>query len=123
MHIVSTVKGDLENNLSCFDVFRACFPAGTVSGAPKIRAMQIISELEKDQRGPYAGSVGYFDFAGNMDTAIAIRTMVYKDGVAHAQSGGGIVYDSNAQSEYDETIHKANAIMSAIESAEKTLDL
>ena len=88
MHLVSHVEGQLSDDYSNYDALRACFPAGTVSGAPKIRAMQIISDLERDKRGPYAGAVGYFDFAGNMDTAIAIRTLVVKDGMAHAQAGG-----------------------------------
>ena len=123
MHLVSNVEGKLKDELSIFDAFRSCFPAGTVSGAPKIRAMEIIAELENDKRGPYSGSVGYFDFAGNMDTAISIRTMVYKDGVAHVQAGGGIVFDSQPLIEFDETVHKSNALMRAIESAEMKLDL
>ena len=121
MHLVSHVEGQLGDDYSNYDALRACFPAGTVSGAPKIRAMQIISDLERDKRGPYAGAVGYFDFAGNMDTAIAIRTLVVKDGIAHAQAGGGIVYDSQPESEYDETVHKAGALMRAIDEAEKTV--
>ncbi|MCY4514577.1 MAG: anthranilate synthase component I, partial [Candidatus Tectomicrobia bacterium] len=90
MHLVSRVSGKLRKGFTNFDALRACFPAGTVSGAPKIRAMEIIAELEPDKRGPYAGAVGYFDFTGNMDTAIDIRTLVIKDGIAHAQAGGGI---------------------------------
>ena len=121
MHLVSHVEGQLSDDYSNYDALRACFPAGTVSGAPKIRAMEIISDLERDKRGPYAGAVGYFDFAGNMDTAIAIRTLVVKDGMAHAQAGGGIVYDSQPESEYDETVHKAGALMRAIDEAEKTV--
>ena len=121
MHLVSNVEGKLKDDLSIFDAFRACFPAGTVSGAPKIRAMEIIAELEKDKRGPYSGSVGYFDFAGNMDTAISIRTMVYKEGIAHVQAGGGIVFDSKPSVEFDETVHKASALMRAIDSAEETV--
>jgi len=118
MHIVSTVVGRLRPDLTPYDALRSCFPAGTVSGAPKIRAMEIIAELEPDQRGPYAGAVGYFCFSGNMDTAIAIRTMVIKDGVAYVQAGGGIVADSVPETEYNETVHKATALLRAIEDAE-----
>ncbi|MDO8750802.1 MAG: anthranilate synthase component I [Dehalococcoidia bacterium] len=119
MHIVSHVQGRLRPDLSVYDALRSCFPAGTVSGAPKIRAMEIIAELEPDQRGVYAGAVGYFSFSGNMDTAIAIRTIVLKDGVAHVQAGGGIVYDSVPETEYQETLHKASALLRAIEAAEE----
>ena len=122
MHLVSHVEGTLQDKYSNYDALRACFPAGTVSGAPKIRAMEIISQLEHEKRGPYAGSVGYFDFAGNMDTAITIRTLVVKDGIAYAQAGGGIVYDSEPQFEFDETNHKASALMRAIEAAESTIE-
>ena len=118
MHLVSHVTGRLRKGLSPYDALRACFPAGTVSGAPKIRAMEIIAELEKDQRGPYAGCVGYFDLSGNLDTAITIRTILMKDGVAHVQSGGGIVYDSDPATEYAETENKARALIRAIEQAE-----
>ena len=118
MHLVSHVTGKLKSDYTCYDVLRACFPAGTVSGAPKIRAMEIIAELEPDKRGPYAGAVGYFDFKGNMDTAITIRTMVMKDGVAHVQAGGGVVHDSTPVGEYEETVHKASALMRAIDQAE-----
>ena len=121
MHLVSHVEGKLKSEYSNYDALRACFPAGTVSGAPKIRAMEIISELEEDARGPYAGAVGYFDFAGNMDTAITIRTLVFKDGVAHFQAGGGIVYDSVPETEFFETVHKAGALMRAIDDAENKL--
>ena len=119
MHLVSEVKGQLVEGLNSSDVLKACFPAGTVSGAPKIRAMEIISELEKDKRGPYAGAVGYFDFQGNMDTAISIRTLVIKDEIAHVQAGGGIVHDSIPEKEYMETIHKSSAVIKAIEETEK----
>ncbi|MDP6403566.1 MAG: anthranilate synthase component I family protein, partial [SAR202 cluster bacterium] len=119
MHMVSHVQGRLRPGLTAYDALRSCFPAGTVSGAPKIRAMEIIAELEPDKRGPYAGAVGYFGFSGNMDTAIAIRTMVLKDGVAHVQAGGGIVYDSVSETEYMETVHKAGALMRAIQAAEE----
>jgi anthranilate synthase component 1 len=118
MHIVSHVRGKLRAGLSCYDALRACFPAGTVSGAPKIRAMEIIAELEPVKRGPYSGAVGYFSLSGDMDTAIALRTMVMKDGVAHIQAGGGIVYDSVAGSEYEETINKASSAMKAIAEVE-----
>ena len=119
MHLVSHVSGRLREGLSCFDALRACFPAGTVSGAPKIRAMEIIAELEPDKRGPYAGAVGYFDLRGNLDTAITIRTIVMKDGVAHVQVGAGIVYDSVPEREYEETLNKAGALLRAIEQAEE----
>ncbi len=123
IHLVSHVTGQLSDERTNYDALRACFPAGTVSGAPKIRAMEIIAELEPDRRSVYAGAVGYFDFSGNMDTAIAIRTLVVKDGVAHVQAGGGIVYDSNPEDEYMETIHKASAALRAIDEAEKEIDL
>ncbi len=123
IHLVSHVTGELRDEYSNYDALRACFPAGTVSGAPKIRAMEIIAELEPDRRSVYAGAVGYFDFSGNMDTAIAIRTLVLKDGVAHVQAGGGIVYDSNPEDEYMETIHKASAVFKAIDQAEQEIDL
>ncbi len=118
MHIVSNITGKLRADLTPYDALRSCFPAGTVSGAPKIRAMEIIAELEPDKRGPYAGAVGYFSFSGNMDTAIAIRTMVINNGVAYVQAGGGIVADSVPQTEYEETVHKATALLRAIEEAE-----
>ena len=118
MHIVSHVTGRLREDKSAFDALRACFPAGTVSGAPKIRAMQIIAELEGERRGVYAGAVGYFSFSGNMDTAIAIRTMVVKDGVAYLQAGGGVVFDSDPESERMESFHKMNALLRAIAQAE-----
>ena len=118
MHLVSHVKGELRDDITPYDALWACFPAGTVSGAPKLRAMEIIAGLEPDRRGPYAGSVGYFSFSGNMDTCITIRTMVVKDGVAHVQAGGGIVADSVPAMEYMETVHKAEALMRAIDEAE-----
>jgi anthranilate synthase component 1 len=119
MHIVSHVTGELSDGLTCYDALRSCFPAGTVSGAPKIRAMEIIAELEPEKRGPYSGAVGYFSFSGNMDTCIALRTMVMKDGVAYLQAGGGIVADSKADAEYQETVNKASALVRAVEQAEK----
>jgi anthranilate synthase component 1 len=118
MHLVSHVQGRLRPGLSQFDALRSCFPAGTVSGAPKIRAMEIIAELEKEKRGPYAGAVGYFDFSGNLDTAITIRTIVIKDNVAYIQAGAGIVADSVPEREYRESLNKAQALLSAIEQAE-----
>lgn len=121
MHIVSNVRGTLRDGLDHFDVLRACFPAGTVSGAPKIRAMEIIDELESTRRGPYAGAIGYFSFEGNMDTAITIRTIVVKDGVAYVQAGAGIVADSVPESEYQETLNKARALLKSLELAEAGL--
>ncbi len=118
MHLVSRVSGTLRDGMTSFDALRACFPVGTVSGAPKIRAMEIIAEMEPHQRGPYAGGVGYFDLSGNMDTCIALRTMVVKDGTAYVQAGGGIVYDSVPELEYQETLHKAAALLRAIDEAE-----
>ena len=118
MHLVSHVQGQLKKGFKQFDAMRACFPAGTVSGAPKIRAMEIIAELEPDKRGPYAGAVGYFDFSGNMDTAIAIRTILIKDGTAYVQAGGGIVADSVPATEYQDSLNKAQASLSAIDRAE-----
>ena len=120
MHLVTHVQGKLRNNMSAFDALRACFPAGTVAGAPKVRAMQIIAELEPQKRGPYAGAVGYFSFSGNMDMAIAIRTMVVNKGIAYTQAGCGIVYDSVPEREYEETMNKARALLKAISQAEGT---
>jgi len=118
MHLVSHVQGRLRAGLSQFDALRSCFPAGTVSGAPKIRAMEIIAELEREKRGPYAGAVGYFDFSGNLDTAIAIRTVIIKDNIAYIQAGAGIVADSVPEREYQESLNKAQALLSAIDQAE-----
>ncbi len=118
MHLVSHVQGKLRYGLSQFDALRACFPAGTVSGAPKIRAMEIIAELEEDKRGPYAGAVGYFDFSGNLDTAITIRTIVIKGNIAYIQAGCGIVADSIPEREYQESLSKAQALLTAIDQAE-----
>jgi anthranilate synthase component 1 len=120
MHLVTNVEGRLRPELTPFDALRACFPAGTVSGAPKIRAMEAIAELEPDRRGPYAGCVGYFSFSGAMDTAITIRTIVTQNGTAHVQAGAGIVYDSLPEREYQETMNKARALIKAIEQAETT---
>jgi len=118
MHLVSHVQGRLRAGLSQFDALRSCFPAGTVSGAPKIRAMEIIAELEREKRGPYAGAVGYFDFSGNLDTAITIRTIVIKNNIAYIQAGAGIVADSIPEREYQESLAKAQALLSAIDQAE-----
>ncbi len=119
MHIVSRVVGDLDSTHDAFDLMRATFPAGTVSGAPKVRAMEIIDELEGERRGPYAGAVGYFSYSGNMDTCIAIRTIFFKDQTAFLQAGAGIVADSDPAREYEETLHKAQALAEAIEVAEQ----
>ena len=118
MHLVSHVEGRLRPELTAYDALRSCFPAGTVSGAPKIRAMEIIAELEGERRGPYGGAVGYFSFSGNMDTALVLRTGVYKEGVMYIQAGGGVVADSVPEDEYQETHHKARALLRAIDLAE-----
>jgi anthranilate synthase component I len=122
MHIVSNVQGELAGERDAFDVLRATFPAGTLSGAPKVRAMEIIEELEPVRREIYGGAVGYFSFSGNMDMAIAIRTLVVKDGRIHLQAGAGIVADSDPATEYQETVNKARAVVKAIELVEKGLD-
>jgi anthranilate synthase component 1 len=121
MHLSSTVTGRLLPGQTAFDALRSCLPAGTLSGAPKIRAMQIIDELEPHRRGPYGGAVGYVDFSGNMDTCIALRTMVLKGQTAYLQAGAGIVMDSVPAEEYTETINKAMALLRAIEMAEQQL--
>ncbi len=118
MHIVSNVSGELAPGKTRFDAFRSVFPAGTLSGAPKVRAMEIIAELEPSRRGIYGGAVGYASFAGSLDTCIAIRTMVVRDGIAYLQAGGGIVYDSVPATEYMETVNKMRALMRAIDQAE-----
>ncbi|MEQ9435740.1 anthranilate synthase component I [Hyphomonas sp.] len=115
MHIVSHVEGNLREGLDAVDVLFAGFPAGTVSGAPKIRAMQIIDEMETARRGIYGGAVGYFGWNGDLDTCIALRTAIIKDGQLHIQAGGGVVLDSDPQYEYDETLHKAGALRRAVE--------
>ena len=120
MHIVTHVSGQLAGGRSAFDVMRATFPAGTVSGAPKVRAMQILNELEKSKRCSYSGAVGYFGFDGNHDSCIALRTVLLKDGKAYVQSGGGVVADSTPEGEYQETVNKAMAGMRAIDRARKT---
>ncbi len=118
MHIVTQVEGKLSANKTPYDLMRATFPAGTVSGAPKIRAMQIISELEQTARGPYAGCVGYFSFNGNLDTCITLRTALVKDGQAYVQAGGGWVNDSTPEGEFQETIIKSMAMRKAVAMAE-----
>ena len=118
MHIVSHVEGKLRPDLTAFDLVRAAFPAGTVSGAPKVRALEIIAELEPDARGAYAGTIGYFGFDGNMDTCLAIRTMVGRGNTFTVQAGAGIVADSNPNTEFQETVNKASAMLKAIEIAE-----
>ena len=119
MHLVSSLRGRLREDVDCFDALMACFPAGTVSGAPKVRAMEIIEELERTRRGIYAGGVLYLDLAGNLDSCIALRTMVVKNGVAHVQAGGGIVADSTPEGEYQESVNKAKALFTALEAAHK----
>ncbi len=122
MHLVSTVQGRLDQGLNALDALRSCFPAGTVSGAPKVRAMEILAELERGARRIYAGAVGYVTYGGDMDTCIAIRTAAIRDGVAYVQAGGGLVADSVPSSEYMETVHKASAVQRAIDLAEAGLD-
>lgn len=115
MHISSEVQGKLREGLDAFDALKACLPAGTVSGAPKVRAMEIIDSIEPHRRGPYAGAVGYIDYRGNMDTCIALRTMVVSDGKVHVQAGCGVVADSDPTAEYQETLNKSRALLAAIE--------
>jgi anthranilate synthase component 1 len=119
MHLVSNVEGLARKGVDALDVLRACFPAGTVSGAPKIRAMEIIETLEPVRRGTYAGAVGYLSFDGNLDTCIAIRTAYCEKGLVHVGSGAGIVADSDPEREYQETMNKAKALFAAVESAER----
>ncbi len=121
MHITSNVTGRLREGMTALDALRAGLPAGTVVGAPKVRAMQIIDELEHHRRGPYAGAVGYIDFTGNMDTCIALRTIVIQDQTVYVQAGAGIVADSVPDSEYQETLNKARGVLTAIEIAETQL--
>lgn len=119
MHITTNVSGQLAEGKNAFDALRACLPAGTVSGAPKVRAMQIIDEMESTRRGPYAGAVGYIDYGGNMDTCIALRTIVVQGNKAYVQAGAGIVADSQPAAEYQETLNKARGPLKAIEIAER----
>jgi anthranilate synthase component 1 len=123
MHITSNVSGQLRDDCDSFDALAACLPAGTVSGAPKVRAMEIIDELEPNRRGPYAGAVGYIDFAGNMDTCIALRTVVIHTGVAYVQAGAGIVADSVPEREYQETLNKACGLLKSIEITQQRIQL
>ena len=117
MHLVSTVSGTLRDDKHALDAVTACFPAGTLTGAPKVRAMELIEAIEKTRRGLYGGIVGYLDFAGNADTAIAIRTALMRTGIAYVQSGGGVVADSEADYEYNEARNKATAVLNAIAAA------
>ena len=121
MHLVSSVEGVLRKDLDCFHALESCLPAGTVSGAPKVRAMEIIEALEPRRRGVYGGAVGYVDFSGNLDTCIALRTLVIKDGVAYIQAGGGIVADSEPKKEREESINKASALIRAVKFAHEGL--
>jgi anthranilate synthase component 1 len=121
MHITSNVTGRLRAGQTAFDSLRAGLPAGTVSGAPKVRAMEIIDEVEPQRRGPYAGAVGYIDFTGNMDTCIALRTLVVQGNKAYIQAGGGVVYDSIPSEEYEETVNKARGLLKALEIAESQI--
>jgi anthranilate synthase component 1 len=121
MHICSNVTGRLEPGKTAFDALRSCLPAGTLSGAPKIRAMEIIDELEPHRRGPYGGAVGYIDFSGNMDTCIALRTLVLQGNIAYLQAGAGIVADSEPDKEREETLNKAMGLLRALEIAENQL--
>ena len=121
MHIVSQVEGLLRKGMDAFDLVRATFPAGTLSGAPKVRAMEIIEELEETRRGPYGGAVGYFSFDGSMDMCITIRTLLMQKGRISVQAGGGIVADSHPRAEYFESINKAKAVFEAVKYAEKGL--
>ena len=118
MHIVSTVVGTLRPDVTAMDALRAVLPAGTLSGAPKVRAMQIIDELEPHKRGPYGGAIGYLSFTGDLDTAIHIRTAVVKDGQVHVQAGGGTVADAKPDYEYRESVNKAKAMFAAVALAE-----
>jgi anthranilate synthase component 1 len=117
LHLVSSLRSKLRPGVDCFDALAACFPAGTLTGAPKIRAMEIIDELEPTRRGVYGGAILYLDFSGNLDSCIAIRTLVVKNGVAYVQAGAGLVADSVPAREYEETINKAKALFRAIEMA------
>jgi anthranilate synthase component 1 len=121
MHLCSNVTGQLLEGKTAFDALRSCLPAGTLSGAPKVRAMEIIDELEPHRRGPYGGAVGYVDFTGNMDTCIALRTMVVHGETAYVQAGAGLVADSDPEAEYQETVNKAKGLLRALEIAETQL--
>jgi len=121
MHLCSTVEGTLKKEMTALDALKSCLPAGTLSGAPKVRAMEIIDDLEPHKRGPYGGAVGYIDFSGNMDTCIALRTMVLVGQKAYLQAGAGVVADSDPAKEYEETLNKAKGLLRALEIAEKQL--
>jgi anthranilate synthase component 1 len=121
MHISSNVTGELAEGMNAFDALRSGLPAGTVSGAPKIRAMEVIDEMEPQKRGPYGGAVGYIDFSGNMDMCIALRTLVLHAGKAYIQAGCGVVYDSIPAAEYEETVNKARGMIKALQMAEEQL--
>ncbi|MBU0575590.1 MAG: anthranilate synthase component I family protein, partial [Proteobacteria bacterium] len=123
MHLVSDIQAQLAPEKDCFDVLKATFPAGTLTGAPKVRAMEIIAELEPARRGPYGGAVGYFSFNGNMDFCITIRTMLLKDGKIFLQAGAGIVADSDPETEYKETLGKAEGMVQAVRLAEAGFEL
>jgi anthranilate synthase component 1 len=118
MHIVSNVSGTMREDKDFYDAFLSCMPAGTVSGAPKLRAMEIIAELEQEARGAYAGAIGYLGFSGNLDTCITIRTIIFREGKAYVQAGAGIVWDSVPEKEYEETVNKAKGMLTAIKTAE-----
>jgi anthranilate synthase component I len=117
MHIVSSVSGTLREDVGAMDALRSVLPAGTLSGAPKVRAMQIIDELESTKRGGYGGAIGYLSYTGDLDTAIHIRTVVVKDGLAHVQAGGGTVADAQPAYEYEESVNKSKAVLRAVELA------
>jgi anthranilate synthase component 1 len=119
MHIASSLRGELRPDVDCFDALMACFPAGTLSGAPKVRAMEIIDELEPTRRGIYAGAILYLDFSGNLDSCIGLRTLVAKNGRAYVQAGAGIVADSVPDLEYEESGNKARAVLKALEIAHR----
>jgi anthranilate synthase component 1 len=123
MHLATEITGTLAADKTAFDAFQSCFPAGTVSGAPKVRAMQLLHGLEPEQRGVYSGSVGYFDLLGNMDGAIAIRSALIKDGVVHINAGAGIVFDSDPEMEYQETKNKAKSLIQAVKLADNATKL
>ena len=122
MHIVSQVEGKIRKGMDAFDLIRATFPAGTLTGAPKVRAMEIIEELEGTRRGPYGGAVGYFSFDGSMDTCITIRAVLMQGDSLHIQAGGGVVADSDPAREYEESINKSRAMSAAIRYAERGLE-
>jgi anthranilate synthase component I len=119
MHLVSSLRGRLREGVDCFDALMACFPAGTLTGAPKIRAMEIIDEIEPTRRGIYGGAILYLDFSGNLDSCIGLRTLVAKNGRAYIQAGGGVVADSVPAREYQESVNKARAVITALEIAHR----